>query len=43
VDIEDSTVEFLEDLHRGSSILEWDEMCVQGEVVHYDLDRCIAI
>ena len=28
VDIEDSTVEFLEDLRRGSGILEWDEMFV---------------
>jgi len=41
--IEDSTVEFLEDLLRGSSVLEWYEMCVGGKAVHYDHDRCIAI
>jgi len=43
VDIEDSTVEFLEDLLRCSGVLEWDEMCVGGEAVHNDHDRCIAI
>jgi len=43
MDVEDGTVEFLEDLFRGSSVLEWDEMCVGGQAVHYDHDRCIAI
>jgi len=43
MDIEDSTVKFLENILRGSSVLEWDEMCVGGKVVHYDHDRCIAI
>jgi len=43
VDIEDSTVEFLEDLLRGSGVLEWDEMCVGGKAVHNDHNRCIAI
>jgi len=43
MDVEDTTVEFLEDLLRGSSVLEWDEMCVGGKVVHYDHDRCIAM
>jgi len=43
MDIEDSTVEFLEDLLRGSGVLEWDEMCVGGKAVHNDHDRCIAI
>jgi len=43
VDIQDMNVEFLEDLLRGSSVLEWDEKCVGGKAVHYDQDRCIAI
>jgi len=43
MDVEDSTAEFLEDLFRGSSILEWDELCVGGKAVHYDHVRCIAI
>jgi len=43
MNVEESTVEFLEDLLRGSSILEWDEMCVGGKAVHNDHDRCIAI
>jgi len=43
MDVKDSTVEFLEDLLRGSCVLEWDEMCVGSKAVHYDHDRCIAI
>jgi len=43
MDVEDTSVEFLEDLLRGSSALEWDEMCVGGKPAHYDHDRCIAI
>jgi len=43
MDVEDTTVEFLEDLLRGSSVLEWDEMCVGGKAVHYDHDRYIPI
>jgi len=43
MDVEDSTVEFLEARVRGSSVHEWDVMCVGGKVVHYDDDRCIAI
>jgi len=43
MDVKDSAVEFLEDLFRGSSVLEWDEMCVRDKAVHYDHDRCIAI
>jgi len=43
MDVKDSAVEFLEDLFRGSSVLEWDEVCVGGKAVHYDYDRCIAI
>jgi len=42
MDIEDSTVEFLEDLFRGSGAHERDEICVGGKAVHYDHDRCIA-
>jgi len=43
MDVKDSGVEFLEDLFRASSVLEWNEMCVGGKAVHYDHDRCIAI
>jgi len=43
MDIKDSAVEFLEDLYRGCSILEWNEMCVGGKAVHYDHDTGIAI
>jgi len=43
MEVKDSAVEFLEDLFRGSSVLEWDEMCVGGKAVPYDHDRCIAI
>jgi len=43
MDVEDSTVEFVEDLFRASSVLEWDEMWVGGKVVHYDHERCTAL
>jgi len=43
MDVKDSAVEFLEDLLRGSSVLEFNEMTVGGKAVHYDHDRCIAI
>jgi len=43
MDVEDSAVEFLEDLHRGSRVLARDELCVGGEAVHYHHDRCITI
>jgi len=43
MDVKDSAVEFLEDLFRGRSILEWDEMSVGGKAVHYDHDRYLAI
>ena len=43
VDVEDSTVEFLKDVLKGGRVLEGDEMCVGGKVVHNDHDRCIAI
>jgi len=42
MDVEDTTVVFLKDLLRGSSVLEWDEICVGGKAVHYDQDRCMA-
>jgi len=41
--IQDSAVEFLKDLLRGGCVLEGDEMCVGGKVVHNYHDRCIAI
>ena len=41
--MEDSAIKLLEDLLRGSSVLEGDEMCVGGTVVHSDHDRCIGI
>ena len=43
VDIENSTVEFLEYLLRGSRVLEEDEVCVGGKAVYNDHDRCVAI
>jgi len=43
MDIEDSTVKFLEDLLRGSRVLEGYEMCVGGKAVHNDHNRCVAI
>jgi len=43
MDVEDTTVEFLEDLLRGCSVLELEQMCVGGKAVHYDYERCIAI
>jgi len=43
MDVRDSAVEIVEDSFRGSSVLEWHEMCVGGKAVHYDHDRCIAI
>jgi len=43
MDVKESAVEFLEDLFRGSSVLEWDKVCVRGKAVHYDHDRCLAI
>jgi len=43
MDIEDSAVKFLEDPVRGRGVLEGDEMCVAGKVVHNNHDRCIAI
>ena len=43
IDIEDSTIDFLEDLLIGSTVLEGDEMRVAGNAVHNDNDRCIAI
>jgi len=39
MDVKESAVEFLEDLFRGSSVLEWNEMCVGGKSVHCDHDR----
>jgi len=43
MDIEDSTVKLLEDLLRGSRVLEGYEVCVGGKAVHNDHDRCVAI
>ena len=43
LEIEDSTVEFLEYLLRGSRVLKGDEVCVGGKAVHKDHDRSIAI
>jgi len=43
MDVKDSAIEFLEDLFRRSSVLEWNEVCEGGKAVHYDHDRCIAI
>jgi len=43
MDVEESTVEFLEDLLHGGSVFEGDEVCVGDKVVHDDYDRCIAI
>ena len=43
MDIEDSTVQFLKDLLRGSSVLEWHKMYVGGKAVHYDHHRGLAI
>jgi len=43
MDVEDSTVELFKDLLRGSGILEGDEICVGGKVIHNDHDRWITI
>jgi len=43
MDIKDGAIKLLEDLLRGSSVLEGDEMRVGGKAVHNDHDRCIAI
>ena len=41
--VEDSAIKLLEDLVRGSRVLEGYELCVGSKVVHNDHDRCIAI
>jgi len=43
VDIEDSTVEFLEYLLRGRRVLVGERVCIGGNAVHDDHDRCIAL
>jgi len=43
MDIEDSTVEFLEDLISSSRVLEGYEMCIGGKAAHNDHDRYLAI
>jgi len=43
MDIEGSAIKFLENLLRGSSVFEGDELCLGGKAGHNDHDRCIAI
>jgi len=43
MNLEDSPVEFLEDLDSGSSVLEGNVMCVGSTQVEIDHGRSIAI
>jgi len=43
MDIKGRAIKFVENLLRGSSVFEGDELCLGGKAVHNDHDRCKAI